>query len=289
VEINGLDTGTARLSDFDTAFAYLMQRWEANAGQAAEPFSEEYAERHAQFQCDSYNEQTGGLRGVDCTVCRNKGYIMKPTGGWGTAMYECQCMKKRRFIDGLARAGLRNADQFTFDAYTTEEDWQRKAKALAVRYAEEGGKRWLYIAGNSGAGKTHLCTAVCAQLVKDGREVRYEVWSDVLHRLEQTRFDDRKRGDLMDSLRGVDVLYLDDFLKTPANKRPTDSAIGYAFEIINARYIADRATILSTEFLLDEICGFDEALGGRISEKTPGSKIQIRGNGRNYRMKAGRG
>lgn len=285
VEIHGQDTGTAKLSDFESVMAYLARRWKENAEHPAESLSEEYAEQHARFQCASFNEQKGNLGGAECPICRNKGYIMKPTGGWGTAMYECECMKQRRYSEGLERAGLRDAERFTFDTYTTEEEWQKKAKALAMRYVSEGGHNWLYIAGNSGAGKTHLCTAVCAQLVKAGKEVRYEVWSDVLHSLEQARFDDRKRGELMERLRGVDVLYLDDFLKTPANKRPSDSALAYALEIINARYVADRVTILSTEHLLGEICGFDEALGGRIAEKTPGSKIQMRGENRNYRMR----
>lgn len=281
MEASGQGIGT--MKSFEDVLAYLAQSWAEDTPR--EPFTDEQAENHARWQCSIYNEQEGNLAGDDCRECKNKGYVMRPTGGWDTAMYECACMKKRRYLQGLKRAGLTGADRLTFEAYETEEEWQAKAKRLAMQYADNPGGRWLFVAGNSGAGKTHLCTAVCSQLLKEGREIRYEIWSEILHGLEQKRFDERGYEERMESLRTVDVLYIDDFLKTPANKRPSDSALSYALEIINGRYVSGRITILSTEYLLDELAAFDEALAGRIAERSKGSKIQMRGENRNYRMR----
>jgi DNA replication protein DnaC len=109
-------------------------------------------------------------------------------------------------------------------------------------------------------------------------------WKRLLAKLQQTKYKEAEQDALIREMQSVDVLYLDDFLKTAGNAKPSDEALNYALEIINARYIRDKKTIISTEFMDKELIGFDEALGSRIVEKS--FQIQVlRSQGRNFRTK----
>ena len=63
----------------------------------------------------------------------------------------------------------------------------------------------------------------------------------------------------------IPILYIDDFLR---NKQPTQAEIKLAFSIIDTRYQNGLKTIISSEKSLKELHGIDEALTGRIYERT---------------------
>ena len=239
----------------------------------------------AQMQIKWHNETPGNLPDVDCPECLNRGSYMVLSESGEQIIRECKCMANRRYILAMKAAGLGELYQrCTFDAYKTEEEWQVTAKSKAYAYVKAGGDKWLIFSGNSGCGKTHLCTAICSELAKQGMTIKYVEWKRLLAKLQQTRFKETEQGSLIREMQEVDVLYLDDFLKTAGNAKPSDDALNFALEIVNARYIRDRKTILSTEFLAREIIGFDEALGSRIVEKSYQIQLQ-REQGRNYRTK----
>jgi DNA replication protein DnaC len=75
-------------------------------------------------------------------------------------------------------------------------------------------------------------------------------------------------------LKRVPVLYIDDFFKGGAS----DADIKLAFEILNARY-NDTAlrTIISSEIDLDGLMRIDEAIGGRIYERSRGFAVMAPG------------
>ena len=187
----------------------------------------------------------------------------------------------------MKEAGLGDLyENCTFDRYETTTDWQRTCKAIAWRYAITDGNGWLLFSGQSGVGKTMLCTAICGELAKRGRGIKYVQWKRLYDRLLQTKYRMAEQDAIFNEIIAADVLYLDDFLKMPRNATPDSEMLSYALEIIDARYKADKKTILSTEFFSDDIIRFDEALGGRIKEKTAKNKIQILNqDGRNYRIR----
>ena len=241
----------------------------------------------AQKQCEWYNESEGGLTGIDCPECKNRGNFQIIDANGYRVMCECKCMATRRYIQMMQNAGLGDLyEKCTFDRYIVTEDWQRRNKESSMRYAAQEGNGWFLFAGASGCGKTHLCTAICSELARKGREIRYIQWRRLFDKLLQTRFKEYEQEQLFRECTEVDVLYMDDFLKTPNNVQPFPEMLSYALEIVDARYKADKKTIFSTEFMIDEIIGFDEALGGRIREKTLGNKIMNKREvGRNYRMR----
>lgn len=242
-------------------------------------------DQYKKMQCDWHNERRGNLPDVDCPECLNRGNFMTLSEDGELIIRECKCMVQRRYIWAMREAGLGYMyERCTFDAYTTEQDWQANAKKRAMYYAAMPGNKWLQFSGNSGCGKTHLCTAICSALAKQGRQVKYVEWKRLLAKLQQTKYKETEQDALIREMQNVDVLYLDDFLKTAGNAKPSDEALNYALEIINARYIRDKKTIISTEFMDKELIDFDEALGSRIVEKS--FQIQVlRSQGRNFRTK----
>lgn len=241
----------------------------------------------AQMRCDWYNETPGNLKYINCDKCKNKGYIAGLDENQNEMRFECNCMNKRKSIMNLERSGLGSLiRRYTFKAYETSEDWQLDVKNKAMAFAEESGNSWFYAAGQSGSGKTHICTAICTRLIADGHVVKYKIWRELFHELQSSQFDDLGYKNKINELCNTDVLYIDDFLKTNSNNNKIGDELNFAFEIINKRYNANKKTIISTELLISDIQKYDSALAGRIAERAAGFIIQIKKDGaKNYRMK----
>ena len=79
-------------------------------------------------------------------------------------------------------------------------------------------------------------------------------------------------------LKNTPLLYLDDFWK--GEIRPAD--VHLAFELINARYISKKPTILSSENTLEAILRGDEAIGSRLFEMAGGYYVDC-SRARNWR------
>ena len=101
---------------------------------------------------------------------------------------------------------------------------------------------------------------------------------------------DKEYTDLIDQIKKVDILYIDDFLKVPVGDeigRPSQADLSLALEIINYRYNNKLVTLISSEWTSNEIIGFDEALGSRICEMAGKSNLNIRRDrNKNMRMRA---
>lgn len=218
-----------------------------------------------------------GLGGVDCPICNNTGHLLYRKDGI-TYAKECECMNKRRFLRRVKKSGMDDMlSRYTFDLYETPTaEWADiKQTAEAFCEAENG---WFFICGQSGSGKTHICTAICSKLI-DKCDVYYMAWRDESRQLKAL-MNTEELDQRLDQLKRVEVLYIDDFLKGGAN----DADIRLAFEIINARYNDTRLrTIISTEATLETLLRIDEALGSRIIERSRG--YRCRSPKENWRLK----
>lgn len=255
-------------------------------------------ENHSEYlkwQCDNYNHLTGNLNesdGCDCPECLNKGYISIIKDDT-IVQRRCRCMTKRTGFLRLKKSGLGElAQRCTFDSYDTPEEWQKRAKSKAMQYVSEDNKKWLFFGGQSGCGKTHLCTAVCVELINLGHDVKYVLWRDLIHYLEGNRFDNEKYNSKIQELQNIDALYIDDFLKTTrrADGRiaPSESELNSAYEIISMRAISGKKTIISSELHISDISALDEATGGRIAKNSNGFQIQVKfDKKRNFRFYGG--
>lgn len=241
-------------------------------------------ESYDQMRCDWYNQSEGSLTGYNCPKCRNKGSIAYLQDGMEMHRV-CECMAIRQNQSNITQSGLSDAIRTkTFDAYQCKESWQTALKENVMHYAEKNRPQWLYIGGQSGAGKTHLCTAVCGVLLQRGLQVRYEMWQTIFRDLSQfatrqTRFQ---------QLTQAQVLYIDDFLKPISNNfdDTNPKEVGVAFELLNERYTRNMVTIISSERIFRDLLAADKALAGRIKERCNGYLFAItRSDEKNWRLR----
>lgn len=257
----------------------------------------ERLKRSCQMKCDSANQAEGNLNeydGYNCDICKNKGYILKPElyrGVYNEVQCTCRCTKIRKTIRSLKRSGLENVvHDYTFDKYIATEDWQKSVLDTAKRYIDESKNDWFFFGGATGAGKSHICTAIAISLLKQGKEVKYMLWQDESKNLK-ARVNDIDYGDLIEKYKTVDVLYIDDLFKTGKDgtqkkQRPTTGDINLAFEIINARYVGKKITIISSECTITDLIDIDEATAGRIKQKSGLYCLNIAPDrSKNYRLK----
>lgn len=200
---------------------------------------------------------------VRCQICQDAGYlradvpINHPSFG---RLYACEC--KRREQDERRAEELRtlsNLDVFTahtFDDFDTSIDGVEDAFQAALMFAEEvvdsggdqdesGSKRWLYLHGPCGVGKTHLAVAVAKHAHDYHRmQVYFDVVPDLLDHLRATfapgsgtDYDER-----FAQIRSAQLLVLDDL----GTENATPWAKEKLYQIINHRYSERMPTVITS-------------------------------------------
>lgn len=242
-----------------------------------------------QTEAEKLNRDPGRLEGFDCPICLNRGYIyFAAEGGLPGVAYlhtrDCECMIRRRNERRIEQSGLKDLlSRYTFETWQTPQRWQVSALELARQYAEER-HGWFLAAGHSGSGKTHLCTAICAELLNASMSVRYVLWRDMSVQAKAVVNDDEEYERITAPLKRVKVLYIDDLFKVGRGKEPTSGDVNLAFELLNARYNdSSKLTIISTERSMEDLMEIDEAVGSRIYERSKGYRMDF-SNKPNWRI-----
>lgn len=223
------------------------------------------------------------MTGFECPKCKNRGYIAYMDRD-DVRIKECECMVTRRNQERIRKSGLEDAvKRCTFDTWESREPWQAEAKAKAQEYAERK-RGWFLAFGSVGAGKSHLCTAICSRLMEDGFDTLYAVWREIATKAKASVNDPDQYESITGPLKSVPVLYIDDFYKSGKGQEPTVADVNLAFEILNARYIdTSKLTIISTEKTMPELMEIDEAVGSRIYERAKGYGVSFVGR-KNWRL-----
>lgn len=232
-----------------------------------------------------------------CAKCKDSGWIeVEPQPGV-RAVKKCACRLAREAEDRLRASGLAGAlEMQTFDTFVVKTDLQRRLKELGQRYVEDlfadphnPRRPWLYIGGNPGSGKTHICTAVCGEVLKRNVGVRYLQWVDVARQLKAS-VNDEDFEDLVADYINVSVLYIDDLLKQKYTDNPqfTEADIKIAFTILNARYIMNKPTVISSEWdLVNQLLPADEGVFSRVYERSKAHRLTVERDARNnFRLMA---
>jgi DNA replication protein DnaC len=252
---------------------------------------------YEQFKVDGLNNTVGSRNledGYECPTCKNKGFIAKlvenDNGTYSHCFADCKCVEVRNSIMRMKRSGLKDIiKDYTFDKFEATEPWQKSIKAAAMDYAKDP-EGWFFLGGQSGAGKTHLCTAICREFLLAGKRVRYMLWRDDIVKIKGAVTESEEYSKMIDEFKRVDVLYIDDLFKTGKDmyntvQKPTAADVNVAFEIINFRYNnPGLLTIISSELSEDELIDIDEAIGGRIYERAKAFTIG-KDRSRNYRIR----
>lgn len=222
------------------------------------------------------NREPGTMKGLDCPLCLNRGYFLRLKDDGTRYTEECSCMAKRKSLKRIEKSGLSELlERYTLKTWAAKETWQKTLSEMVKRFAEDP-KGWFFIAGRPGTGKTHLCTALSGLLLDKGMETRYVLWRDLSVQAKAVVNDEYEYRKIVEPLKRVRVLYIDDFFKMGKGQEPTTGDVNLAFEILNNRYNDERLiTILSSEWTVKQIIDFDEALGSRIHERSKGNYADL--------------
>ena len=243
-------------------------------------------EEFSKLRCDELNKCKGNLNeldGYDCSECLNRGYIYIPTQYGTETSVDCpKCKKIRNTMHLLSKSGI---VQYRFENFSFKAAWRKGVLDAVCSFAVHSGDNWLFIGGQSGAGKTHLCSAVLVNLVhSQQKEAMLLPWIDKAKKLKKFSNDDSNEKEI-DTFKAVPLLYIDDLFKTKGSTGITEADINLALDIIDYRYRNNLTTIISTEMSIDEIISISEALGGRIKQKSKEYALYIsKDSKKNYRL-----
>jgi len=212
-----------------------------------------------------------------CPICKGAGFIHPrlPSGKPDySRVIACRCTQKEldkerqtrlQRYSGLELELLKN---MTFDNF----DWRRvnllpeqrenleQAYQLAFDFAKSP-DGWLVLAGVTGCGKTHLAAAIANYRLKAGKPVKFEVVPDFLDHLRFTFSPESTvtYDQLFEEVKNAPLLILDDF----GEQSTTPWAQEKLYQIINYRYNAQLATVITTRCSLDEI---DSPISSRLAD-----------------------
>ncbi len=204
----------------------------------------------------------------ECPVCKGAGFVhpLLPSGRPDfTRLVPCQCNRGEPEEEHLLRLRQNSGDlvhqllsNMTFDNFDCQRvnlpREQRRmlgdAYKLARLYAAEP-EGWLVLQGPNGCGKTHLAAAIGNYQLEAGNPVFFKVVPDLLDHLRATFGPDSKvtYDELFDKVRNAPLLILDDF----GEQATTPWAQEKLYQVINYRYNARLATVITSCFSLEEI------------------------------------
>lgn len=267
--------------------------------QVDENFSKMTEEERVQYFVDLENAREGDLSKevYDCKICLNKGKIavVQREATYITESTQiCKCMQTRQIIHNANNSGMGDLLKHRLSHYKANEEWQKSVLESVNMYLKDKTNCWFAMLGQSGSGKTMICASIANVLLGRHQLVKFMTWTEFTEKLKRMRFD-ADRDEYFEEFSRVEVLYIDDFLKGSITAdefgrlKANATDVKYAFQLINERYNKRLVTIISSEYLIDDIRDYvDEAVAGRINERCREFCLQIRKDkNKNYRFKQG--
>ena len=107
-------------------------------------------------------------------------------------------------------------------------------------------------------------------------------YRDIITKIKQNIMDNEYYKKLIAKFQSCEILLIDDLFKG----KVTDADINIMFEIINYRYLNHLPIIVNSEFIIDKLLYFDEAVGSRIYEMSKDYVVEIKKDrSNNFRLR----
>ena len=255
---------------------------------------EELKERYASGEDKLKEDEFLGDDGLPyCKKCKTRRFWVLDDGD--VCMHgACQCMqeaaeKERKEEEArkrmeefnrqkaLSLTGARYRNIMFADATITEHN--RKAYVKAKNYVEKSkevleNNIGLYIYGDNSSGKTFLLACICNELVWKGYSCIYTNLASILNEIRAS-YDKNGMGEcaILNHLQYYNFAFIDDlgkeFLGREYNAASSKWAEEKFFEVLNARYNAQKPTIFSSNYSISELAsvlGLDKVIIERINE-----------------------
>lgn len=206
----------------------------------------------------------------ECNICKDTGYVNNK---------RCRCFEQKLInlyyrqssIEDITK--VENFSNFDFYLYSDKplngKMSPRENMKSIVDVAKEfidnfdNEKESLFFYGDSGLGKTFLSNCIAKELLDRGKVVLYRTAPDLIEglRLNKLNSDNDSYFEYTDLLRECDLLIIDDLGTEPI----TPFSLQEIFSIVNARLLANKKFIISTNLPLSEVMNiYPERLCSRI-------------------------
>jgi DNA replication protein DnaC len=151
-----------------------------------------------------------------------------------------------------------------------------KAFMAAQRVANDVGGKGLLMCGTTGTGKTHLAAAVVNARLAQGNVAVFVTVLELLADIRKTFDRPDTNSELLDLVKNIDMLVLDDL----GAERITSWVSEQMFDIINARCMAKKQTVITTNYNPDKLIIRMAACDkyGNVLDDLPGKRIVSRLN-----------
>jgi len=236
----------------------------------------------------SLTERSQETNQYKCELCKDTGFIQKPQANMQPIMTPCKCLEDERVKRLWRNSGI-NTDNLD-KSFSNFEEWSSKSKEMKSKAAEyyksfntlrADRRNSILLCGNPGSGKTHVALALANNFLKKGIRAVYMPYRDIVTSLKQNMIDEEYYKKTLSKYQTCEILLLDDLYKGKVNE--TD--VNIMFELINYRYLNHLPIIVSTEFTVEKLLSFDEAIGSRIYEMSKNFIVEIEGTENNYRLR----
>lgn len=207
-----------------------------------------------------------------CPLCDGTGWILVEEDGVEMARH-CECAEARLRERAIIRAGI--PDRYRHCTLDDFELWNEKDLPLkkALRDVQEfvdlypNTDKGLVLMGPVGTGKTHLAVAALQQILREKRPPVHGRFADFTSLvLEiQMSFEDSgaKRKDILQPLVECDLLVVDEL----GAGKTTPWVMDLLYYLVNTRYLENRLTIFTTNFLDSPKNTGEESLTDRVSQR----------------------
>ena len=210
-----------------------------------------------------------------CNKCQDTTFIKTENG-----FKRCECYKKDLTKRRWAHFGIDPSKVKKISQYADYSDITKRAKEVAIDYIrnyntiktkEENNLAFL---GQPGAGKSHLAIGIGANLINSGicTNVVYMPYEEAIRELKANTMNESYM-ELTKRYTECELLIIDDLFKEKVKKGKlvaglTESDMKHIYPIINQRYVNNKPTIYNSECTPNMLMDLDEALAGRILEKS---------------------
>lgn len=201
----------------------------------------------------------------------------------------CDCIKLEKIKRQWVKAGINpEINNQSFKNFIVWNQASKLAKETAINFykdflnIKQTRKNSILFCGQVGSGKTHLSIALALNFLKNNIKVVYMPYRDVITKIKQNMLDEEYYKKSISKYKLCEVLLIDDLFKG----KVTDADINIIFEILNYRYINHMPIIVSTEYTVENLLSFDEAIGSRIYEMCRDYIVLInKARENNYRLR----
>lgn len=207
-----------------------------------------------------------------CTKCNDSGYV---DGGY------CDCLIEE--INNLLKleSGFINLEDFSqanFDLFENKEYMQLLYQKMQKWCSGNFDKTIVFLAGQTGVGKTHLMKCMANELIKKHKLV-YLTSSFAMHQDFVKSYATRnleEKNELINKYLTPEVLFIDDLGTEIRSNR--EITVNYLYQIINERKMKKLPTVITSNLSIEDVMDYyDERIASRIADQTSSICIYISG------------